>query len=636
MTSNNQVSPVIRISRGERDASARATHLKAASKKYLETTIERKYMSNTTTFKRIALVVTAALAFSGISAVSAQAATNTQVFCQTADGDAGVAKANGSTRDVCNGVAGPANYVTLSGTAGDGKDVLVTVAAPGKFVAAPSVTNWTIATDGLSATNAAGGDDDLRVMTPTVGTYTVSVFVAAAGSGVFGATALETVVITVTAAVSAGTYSATESSFLMAAGETRTVGTTDATVLVSSAENKETAVATIRVVLKDTLKAAISDTITATIISGPGTIGVARDTTTIGVAGATNGQTDSRYSQSWRVSATDTTSSSTALNNVIETQTAGTLYFLVYANGQSGTSTVTFRNTAGTVLATKTIAFASPVASTISAVVKKAFIKAGTAENVVTNQKVFAVTVKDSGGNSITTGTLTSTAATGSLVGSNGSCSYDSTDKVWYCSAGGVAVDKFGAVVYTFKHTNATDNSSVTTTATTTFADSIAAKLTITAPATATPGTEVTYTLTATTAEGTPVADGVYESDEGVTGNFGRFFASAVYSSSGYTPFVVGDTITTVSGVATSKVFLPFAAGTVSATWTLTGTAGTASGALAKELTATKIAPAISITDSGALALAEVLKLSTTVASLRTLIVTLTNLVLKIQKKVKA
>jgi hypothetical protein len=524
----------------------------------------------------------------------------------------------------------------LSGTAGDGKDVLVTVAAPGKFVAAPSVTNWTIATDGLSATNAAGGDDDLRVMTPTVGTYTVSVFVAAAGSGVFGATALETVVITVTAAASSGTFSATESSFLMAAGETRTVGTTDATVLVSSAENKDTAVATIRVVYKDTLKAAISDTITATIISGPGTIGVARDTTTIGAAGFTNGQTDSRYSQSWRVSATDTANSSTALNGVAETQTAGTLYFLVYANGQSGTSTVTFRNTAGTVLATKTLAFASPVASTISAVVKKAFIKAGGAESAVTNQKVFAVTVKDSGSNNITTGTLTSTAATGSLVGSNGSCSYDTTDKVWYCSAGGVAADKFGAVVYTFKHTNTTDNSSVTTTATTTFSDSIAATLTITAPATATPGAEVTYTLTALTAAGTPVADGVYESDEGVAGNFGRFFASAVYSASGYSPFTVGDTITTVSGVATSKVFLPFAAGTVSATWTLTGTAGTASGALAKELTATKIAPAITIADSGAAALAAVTALATTVSQLRTLIVTLTNLVLKIQKKVKA
>jgi hypothetical protein len=632
---------VIRISRGERDASARATHLKAASKKYLETTIERKYMSNTTTFKRIALVVTAALAFSGISAVSAQAVQNTLVFCSTGDGDAGASVANGTTRDVCNGVAGPSNFVTLKGGQ-TAKDVEISVSGGGTFAAAPGITSWAISTDKLTASasaganNAATGSESvIRVMTPTVGTYTITTKSSTANAGSFTAST-ETVVITVRAAVASGTYSATESSFLMAAGETRTVGTTDATVLVASTSNVETAAATIRVVLKDTLKAAISDTITATIISGPGTIGVARDTTTIGVAGATNGYVASTYSQSWRVSATDTANSSTALNNVAETQTAATLYFLVYANGQSGTSTVTFRNTAGTVLATKTIAFASPVASTISAVVKKAFIKAGAAENVVTNQKVFAVTVKDSGGNSITTGTLTSTAATGSLVGSNGSCSYDSTDKVWYCSAGGVAVDKFGAVVYTFKHTNATDNSSVTTTATTTFADSIAAKLTITAPATATPGSEVTYTLTATTAEGTPVADGVYESDENVTGNFGRFFASAVYSASGYTPFVVGDTITTVSGVATSKVFLPFAAGTVSATWTLTGTAGTASGALAKELTATKIAPAISITDSGALALAEVLKLSTTVASLRTLIVTLTNLVLKIQKKVKA
>jgi hypothetical protein len=272
----------------------------------------------------------------------------------------------------------------------------------------------------------------------------------------------------------------------------------------------------------------------------------------------------------------------------------------------------------------------------MSVVVKKAFIKAGEAESNARNQKVFAVTVKDSGSNNITTGTLTSTAATGSLVGSNGTCSYNATDSVWYCSAGGVAVDKFGAVVYTFKHTNTTDNSSVSATATTTFSDVVAKTLTITAPATATPGSEVTYTLTATTAEGTPVADGVYEEDNGLSTNFGRFFASAVYSASGYTPFAVGETITTVSGVATSKVFLPFAAGKVTAAWTLTGTAGTASGALAKELTATVIKPEITITDSGAAALAAVTDLAAVVKGLRTLIVTLTNLVLKIQKKVKA
>jgi hypothetical protein len=44
----------------------------------------------------------------------------------------------------------------------------------------------------------------------------------------------------------------------------------------------------------------------------------------------------------------------------------------------------------------------------------------------------------------------------------------------------------------------------------------------------------------------------------------------------------------------------------------------------------------VTITDNAAAALAAVTALATTVASLKTLITTLTNLVLKIQKKVKA
>jgi len=49
-----------------------------------------------------------------------------------------------------------------------------------------------------------------------------------------------------------------------------------------------------------------------------------------------------------------------------------------------------------------------------------------------------------------------------------------------------------------------------------------------------------------------------------------------------------------------------------------------------------KVTATATVTDSGAAALAAVQALATTVASLRTLITTLTNLVLKIQKKVKA
>jgi hypothetical protein len=82
------------------------------------------------------------------------------------------------------------------------------------------------------------------------------------------------------------------------------------------------------------------------------------------------------------------------------------------------------------------------------------------------------------------------------------------------------------------------------------------------------------------------------------------------------------------AGSMVYTVYMPSAGGTV----TLTATGGTGlpiAGRVAVTASAT-------VTDSGAAALAAVNALATTVASLRTLITTLTNLVLKIQKKVKA
>jgi hypothetical protein len=87
----------------------------------------------------------------------------------------------------------------------------------------------------------------------------------------------------------------------------------------------------------------------------------------------------------------------------------------------------------------------------------------------------------------------------------------------------------------------------------------------------------------------------------------------------------------TTAGSATYVVYMPLSAGKV----TVTGTLGTATG-LAAALQGTDITASATVTDSGSAALAAVTALATTVASLRTLIVTLTNLVLKIQKKVKA
>jgi hypothetical protein len=77
-------------------------------------------------------------------------------------------------------------------------------------------------------------------------------------------------------------------------------------------------------------------------------------------------------------------------------------------------------------------------------------------------------------------------------------------------------------------------------------------------------------------------------------------------------------------------VYMPSSGGAV----TLIATGGTA---LAEKLRTTGgITATATVTDSGAAALAAVNALATTVASLKTLITTLTNLVLKIQKKVKA
>jgi hypothetical protein len=82
------------------------------------------------------------------------------------------------------------------------------------------------------------------------------------------------------------------------------------------------------------------------------------------------------------------------------------------------------------------------------------------------------------------------------------------------------------------------------------------------------------------------------------------------------------------AGAAVYTVFMPASGGTV----TITATGGS-SLSLAAQVAVTASA---TVTDSGAAALAAVTALATQVASLRTLITTLTNLVLKIQKKVRA
>jgi hypothetical protein len=92
-----------------------------------------------------------------------------------------------------------------------------------------------------------------------------------------------------------------------------------------------------------------------------------------------------------------------------------------------------------------------------------------------------------------------------------------------------------------------------------------------------------------------------------------------------------GSAIADYSNTSNTKTYTLYAP-TVGGAVTLSYTGGTGL-ATANQVAKTV---AFSVTDSGAAALAAVSALAVTVASLKTLITTLTNLVLKIQKKVKA
>jgi hypothetical protein len=204
-----------------------------------------------------------------------------------------------------------------------------------------------------------------------------------------------------------------------------------------------------------------------------------------------------------------------------------------------------------------------------------------------------------------------------------------------------------------------------------TFASTVATKVTITGAATGGPGEAVTYTLTATTAEGTPVADTTY----GAGGAGGALFASAVTSGWSPAPFLTTESWTSVSGVITTKGTLPIA-GVATGTWTLVGDGFTTSGAIDKSIGKTTVVVTTDVANPGvdaaaaaaeeataaandatdaALSAAEAAEAATAMAqeavdavaelsasvtklisALRAQITTLTNLVVKIQKKVKA
>jgi len=657
MTSNKQVSPAIRISQGKE----MRQHVRLISKPLLGrfpvTTNERKQMSTKTNFKRIALVVIAALGLGMLSTVPAKAAISGLTLTVT-NGTAGLAGVRtDSTNAATFTIAGTLTSVTdsvlvtvvqRSVTAGitpkvgirysdsatgtvANSTVVDTVAAftkVGAVVAQTSNylgtthatrtdTGGTIAAggtafDGLgSAAGGAAGffrvgagsgvpvyvnakffvQMDSNVSTRVAGTYTADVIMTywTSDTGTEVSTSKE-LTITIAAAASASLVAnATYSTAVLSEGTADAGSTVDSTVSVLATASS-TARAVVNVVLRNASNVANArESITATISAG-----------TIG-----DGTTQGR--------------------SVTLAASAGTNLLQIRSDGTAGTATITIKTTSVT-FADKTIVFFA--ATPTSGVATKRLNTLAVGGNSSAITAVF----KDTNGNVVggdTTIYAFSDALT--IVSETASaCTFSASLARHNCTLTGVAAG--------------TANITIGTASKSVVSAVIPVTVSNTAPAslkmewnkkTYAPGEKAYLSVWAVDAAGKPVAPRTITNllDAGISTNSSFSGASNEIPNS-TTSFALSQKSLASNGLESLEpiflytVYMPYTGGTV----TVTATGGAslpASGQVAVTATAT-------VTDNAAAALAAVNTLSTTVASLRTLITTLTNLVLKIQKKVKA
>ena len=639
MTPNKQVSPAIRILRGERDASARATHLEAATEKYSVTTIERKQMSTTTNFKRIALVAVAALGLGVLSSVPSQATINSDVLtlssataAQTtaetytatsatvsmsffgAKGDsmtlttALIEAPAGSTSVPVLRLIETSSAVIDSGieTLGAGATGTGVTTIPwGTNSKRDSSTVGLNVTSGISAISSTSStsikyaiymaNQGRNVNGPAAGTYKVKITPAAVGVGPLVNATAQTITITVTTAASASTVaSATTSTAVMVSGVTADAALHAADSTVSTVKTiSTTAAANIYVTLKNAAGVAAGESITATI-TGNGTLGIG--------------------------SAKDNTAIKGRSINVLMGE-----YIGVWADGNAGTGTITITSTTGGVQigTVKTVTWTSTTPTTIAApsiaATESSVIAVGGSTTVWAFAKDGTNNVSGLvGGTSIWAYSSDTSVATVGTV-----AAYDATYGYSVVVTGvkvGTASISFGnastASAATIKSPGLTVRVGVGT----------PSNVTVTTDkATYAPGEKITMTVTILDSTALPVIGNV---------SYANIFSSTGVTSSmnlSGTSTLPASTIADYSSITNTKTFTLYApvnGGTVTFSWT----GGTAL-ATANQVAKTTV---ITVTDSGAAALAAVTALATTVASLKTLITTLTNLVLKIQKKVKA
>ena len=650
MTPNKQISPAIRILRGERDASARATHLEAATRKFLVTTNERKQMSSTTNFKRIALVAVAALGMGVLSSVPSQAAFSGAVGSQlTLSATAAAGSLAGSASD-----SSTAGTISVSGLALLGTESY-TVTAVAKSQPALSTTQPALrfmVVDSIGSTTASGA--------PALTGLTASLAPDAAAYTQLQADSRTTMIAT---ANGAGYVNVKYKFFQDSATGNRVAGTYVYTAIVTpftasaGAGTSQTIDLSVVITESAAVTAAASKTVDSTKSTAfLGTAaGAAVDATLTGEAtasatalGVLSVRTYNAASQAARESVTVSISGAGILKSGT---VAGTSLVLdasgadadisVLPDGRTGVATISVKTTTVT-FANKTVTFYAKAAKTITATVATPLLKVGANAGAVR-----AVAVDAGGTNWAGTSYIVASSAADALIAGSTDpvqcLPYVATDGYAKCPLTAIATGtaKFKIIdASTVALATATSNE-VTVTVTAATLASVKIEFD---KATYAPNERAMIYVTPLDADGKAMQSAAYTnlfSSTGISVNGALSYAGTTTTADSLTAAGAFTSAEQTSSTSRSRagsmqftVYMPSAGGAV----TLTATGGTA---LAESLrktggitaTATVSDPALTAASS---ALAAVTALATTVASLKTLITTLTNLVLKIQKKVKA
>jgi len=674
--------------RGERDASARATHLEAATRKFLVTTNERKYMSTKTNFKRIALVAVAALGMGVLSSVPSQAAISGLTFTVTQDGTSSLALSDSTTAAKINisGIMDTNDSYTIQvvqNSVPDGSAAIKLYAynldssTPTQLNAAATnqtVIDTAVATTSAQATGgAAGGDNKNRLGVAGVSLDATMAYLNDSAAVV---TTTNPKWVRVVAKQAASTNYSQNFGFQLDSAVARTAGTYSYTVILKAYQANPSDVLystkapdqTISKTINIVVGAATAASTVASPLYGFAFMSKTSTSKNDGIAN----QGDSSISvvatadgsnvgfiyvgnrNASNVSGTAVESLTAVVTGAgsvcteggvcgtnITVAAASDYQFLLRANGTAGVSTVTITSKVTAQTYTKSLTYFTKAAKTITATVAAPLLRVGTNDKSVRGVALDANGAQWAGDAYI----VASSAADALVAGSATTpvkCTYSSSDLRHDCNVAAIAVGtaKFKIIdAATVALATATSNE-ITVTVT----NAVVADVKISFDkATYAPNERARIYVTPVDAAGKEMQAGAYTNLFVSTGSSAGITVNGALSYTGTS--TTADSFTAAHGVTTASiasstsgakagsfqytVYMPSAGGVV--TLTALGGTGLAVANQGKTITASA-----TVTDSGAAALAAVTALATTVASLKTLITTLTNLVLKIQKKVKA